>query len=177
MVQLGDMQDSGERSQGTAGGCTKGHEAQCRYATSPRAQCECKCGGDNHGGGLMNNETLDAFLDMFGYEPMDLSNPEQYGGEVKLVLRALKDLSTFCIAPKPGCQHARETNFGDQFTIGIDAAVIGLKGHSGGVKDKNGTGWWIVVICPDCEYQAAWHKIMNKHRLDPTDYTDEKVNQ
>lgn len=29
--------------------CTKGHEARCREAKGPAAECECRCGGKHHG--------------------------------------------------------------------------------------------------------------------------------
>lgn len=38
----------------------------------------------------------------------------------------------------------------------------GYPDHSGGLKDKDGVGWWIWVLCPHCTYQWSHQKVRSR---------------
>lgn len=138
----------------------------CKMALTPADKCQCSCNGERHGSLVQGNRTLNNFLDMFGYFTLTEEKADELGGKVKKVFNDLNELQVHCVAPKPGCEHSNTVvdDDNERFTIGQDAPLIACE-HTGGVKDKDGQGHWIVVICPSCEYQAAWHKIYNKEGL------------
>ena len=102
----------------------------CRRA-KPDGKCTCSCGGRFHG---VDHESYVEY-------PYHTVN-KNLGGEAGKFIIKYTGVRMKC-------------------TCGKEYPLMGWLGyeHENGLKDENGTGWWIFWKCPHCHYQWAFHKI------------------
>lgn len=142
----------------------------CQTAKTDVSECECNCDGVHHGNQTSLDDDVEADFLRRGYQRLHPS--DELGGELQKVVEHLYKLEMSCILPKPECELKGEWEYMNpeehedtgSFTVGAEALILG-KEHSGGVEDAEGQGWWVVVICPSCQYQTAWHKILKKYPM------------
>jgi len=101
------------------------HTNRCRYARTKPEKCKCSCQGYLHGGG--DDESIG---------PGEILMTESMGGEVGDFIRENKSKEYYCLGSHPGRNKVHTI---DRF-YGVE--------HEGGLKDRNGKGWWVFVVCP-----------------------------
>ena len=121
---------------------------RCKDAR-PTGPCDCRCGGKYHGINRIEEEYPKEYFRTLN---------ENLGGEIGETINKLFGKEFKC-----WCRH--------KFTVHHFIGYI----HDGGLADKEGTKWWMFIVCPHCRYEWSWHKL--ERRLDQQREDEEKYKQ
>ena len=114
--------------------------------------CKCSCNGDNHGENLQLESTEIRLLQ--GGHINILRHKEKLGGELEAVLNFREYLQV----RTENCS-CRESN---SYIVGSHALILARphRGDRGTVKDAYGIKYWLIVVCPFCDYQISLNKFL-----------------